>query len=1119
MKSVFSFRSFLCRFLTLGALAGFLPTAALAENAQETQTSQAVSPANVSAEPPVILWASTPVQRGETALVFGGNFTPDAKAVVTWNEHSEIVEPISVSENCVMFEMPGWECDVAIRCAAGESKKVSLNRPEIWWVQGDQGRSASVGGWIFVQTNQVPGGKVLLEVRRKGEKGSFSIQNGRRNRIREDEKPGGYEIWCKNQKFGEFRIEPKSEIFKPERFDVTDFGAVPNDGIDDSPAFLAALEKIRENGGGILFVPVGRFMMRETIELPPHSALSGPALSEGARSRMAYGKESAPGRPEGTISSGAQIFWPDASEPLEALVHGSHDFVVQNIFLTCGNHRDGISNQPLTAEKQKAAEKLAAGEVPEPAKPQKNVRIQNVTLRMLYSEFVNDTLEEMTRRLKPIHYVRALRLSGENVTVTENDVYCAAGGVFELKCRWSAIFGNRFCRGNVIGWNGFGGQQLLFTENHLGGANCTSFYGLPEGSENIRWANNTHEMNFDGNNRETVTGDLRIHGYFDRVEQITPTGFNLKKEIQGEKGETLTGSAVLARGIETWFKPENELQQNGAVQLAAGKGVGQIRRIREISTLEDGTIHVEVDRPWEILPDEETVAVISSFRLHFVYENNESYDSTVALQFYGSLLESLIIGNQTARTGGFNGDSMSGEPGWFNQFIENRIQDGNSYRGPRNETPATDAQLGILNYGNGIKNYRYPLIRACVVRRNELQFNAKINVMGNVSDALIERNQILDSDAGILVDPAARGILLSANRFQRVKRPFTVSPESVILDSAEALARNLEACGLEVPWLPVTPKLTSPKAPKTPEELAAIRTQTIAKFAEDRRTANRPITAEEVELLTGLQISFPNWATADALLKDGQAGSAPLYLRAANSQVAATLRFEVRPEDFPRDGWSFEFPEFVLKPGEAVAQNLKLTKPAGAARLLRLPLTAELVGDGWTLRFPLTASDPWGELPLTDWLLSAPLPNPAPQTQPAGIGYLSYEKLPKPASETLTPQVAQNGRLNLTPPATSASASESSSPESADGSVFYASATLEAHDAAQIRLQNWSRNALVFVNGKLIGTNQNRGQWGFADLNPGSNLIEVWVYASKRNSFQFTVPRITWASDPFAITD
>ena len=326
--------------------------------------------------------------------------------------------------------------------------------------------------------------------------------------------------------------------------------------------------------------------MTETIELPPYSVLRGMGADY------------------------SQIYWPDTFEPPEALVKGTHSFEVSDIFLTCGNHKDGIvgnwpePRKPLTPE-EKAAYKCG------------NITIRNVTLRMIYSQYINNDLDELKRRLQLLHYARALRLGGENINVIGNDIYCAAGGVFELRAYWSNISNNRFCRGNIVGWNGYSGQQLIFADNHLGGANCTSFYGLPEGSENIYWGNNYHENNFDGNNRETITGDGRTHAYMDSVENITPISFTLRSEVKWNGG------------IHAWEK--------GAVQIAGGKGAGQIRRIRAI----DGA-KVELESAWDIVPNDASVINISSFRRRFIYTENRAYDSTVALQFYGSMIEGII---------------------------------------------------------------------------------------------------------------------------------------------------------------------------------------------------------------------------------------------------------------------------------------------------------------------------------------------------------------------------------------------------------------------------------------------------------------------------------------------
>jgi hypothetical protein len=356
-----------------------------------------------------------------------------------------------------------------------------------------------------------------------------------------------------------------------EVFNVVDFGAIPNDGIDDTRGILNAVEQLKKNNGGVLFFPKGRFQMNETIELPPYSILKGLGADY------------------------SQIYWPDRYEPLDALIRGTHSFEVSDIFLTCGNHRDGI-----------------VGNWPEPRKPLSskdladykcgNISIINVTLRMLYSQFMTSNHDELIRRLPLLHMVRALRLGGENINVTGNNIYCAAGGVFEFCAYWSNISNNNFSRGNIFGWNGFSGQQLIFMDNHLGGANTTSFAALPEGSENIYWGNNFHENGFDGNNREGLSGDLRSIVYQNTVKNITSTSFST---IPGESKPWVIPSSFNTLG--ELKSPEGKIDnwKNSAVLIAAGKGVGQIRRIKST----DGA-KIELESAWDIIPDEKSVLTI-----------------------------------------------------------------------------------------------------------------------------------------------------------------------------------------------------------------------------------------------------------------------------------------------------------------------------------------------------------------------------------------------------------------------------------------------------------------------------------------------------------------------------
>jgi hypothetical protein len=831
-------------------------------------------------------------------------------------------------------------------------------------------------------------------------------------------------------------------------FNVVDFGAIPNDGIDNTPAILAAVAKLKANGGGTLLFPAGRFQMTGTIELPPHSILRG------------LGAER------------SQIYWPDTYEPAEALVRGTHSFEVSDIFLTCGNHHDGIVGNwpepPKTLTPQERADYHCG-----------NITIRNVTLRMLYSQYINDNLDELKRRLPLLHQCRALRFGGENVNVTGNDIYCAAGGVFEVRAFWSTISDNRLCRGNIIGWNGFSGQRLIFADNHLGGANCTSFYGLPEGSEDIYWGGNYHENNFDGNNRETLTGDGRIHAYMDTVDNITPTSF------------TLIGPPNWRGGVEAWAK--------GAVQIAGGKGVGQIRRIKSI----DGT-KIELESAWDIVPDRDSVLSIATFRRRFIYTENTACDSSVALQLYGSMIEGIVANNQTARTGGYNGDAMSGESNWFNQFLNNTIETGNAYRGPRNEVPATDAQLGLLAFGDGIGKHRYPLVRSCVVRGNCLKHNARLNVQGWVVDSVLEKNQVEDAAVGATISETASNIVLSKNSFQAVGKPYEFNPQSVVIRPGEELAAALSGTAALLGWQ--TPKdmpptwraiLTNPElADATAEQADALREKAV--LALIQTNAGKPVTDKVVETLLGVKVLTPNWQATYPTVRDGKAGEAALLLRVASSRVRAHLKLVARHEDLPADGWSFAIPDCDLEPGKLADMHATLTKPAGKAHMLRIGLQGELTGAGWKLAFSTTINDPWDVITLDQFKVSRPLPNPL--RNQSGMGYIKYEQIPKPTGDQLSDAPMESGRMNFASFYTDAADA---------GKIVYAVKTLTAKAPVQAKFE-FSSNCLLFVNGAIVGTTLGRGQWGFANLQPGENKVELIILPAKRDGWHCGLPRIAW---------
>ena len=684
---------------------------------------------------PTILWASSPVAPGETILVHGGDFGSNPQLEIRSAEKTAVLHPVSVSETALMFAFPkDWQpCEVSARVLSDErsSNTYLINTPDIWWVQGDWGTEASPGGWVrlfgrciespqghpreFFLTDEsgmpVSGLESQEEINRWSQKIilAHDIAEGTYCLAWKDSATGGA---CRT---APFKVTVHRDVWKTDVFNITDYGAVANDQKDDTEAILKAAEALKNNGGGILFVPRGRFCMTKTIILPPYSAL------------------------QGVSQDLSEIYWPDTDDPPQALVMGDHSFGVENIFLTSGFHRDGISDS------------LSPEECGWEPHPKGNVTLRNMTMRLLYCEYVNNDLEKAKKRLETLHYYRALRLRGLFVRVTDCDVYAAAGGVFEFGVRWSEISGNRFSHANLIGWNGFRGQHLIFENNHFGGSNCTSFYGIPEMSENVYWGHNYHENAFDGNNRETVTGDCRDVLYIDTAEIPEPNQL------------VLDMARIRNDNYAQWM-------HRGVVQICAGRGVGQFRRIVSMVP-KDGKIYLKLDRSWDIAPDESSVFYIGTCRGRFIYTGNEANDSTVALQLYGSMMESVIADNVTRHTGGYHADTMFGETSWFIEMLNNTVSSGTYYRGPFNEVPATDAHVALISNGAGFGDYDYPLMRSSLIRDCKLLGNAFLEVRGFASDIVVENNLVRDADVGLRITNRPVNVHRNGNRFENVDVP------------------------------------------------------------------------------------------------------------------------------------------------------------------------------------------------------------------------------------------------------------------------------------------------------------------------------------------------------------
>ena len=166
--------------------------------------------------------------------------------------------------------------------------------------------------------------------------------------------------------------------------------------------------------------------------------------------------------------------------------------------------------------------------------------------------------------------------------------------------------------------------------------------------------------------------------------------------------------------------------------------------------------------------------------------------------------------------------------------------------------------------------------------------------------------------------------------------------------------------------------------------------------------------------------------------------------------------------------------------------------------MLRVPLTAELSGDGWKLTFETTLADPSGQVTLQQFKVSRPFDNPLGKT--SRLGYVPCAAIPKPAGDQLVDGQTQSGSLSL---------KSLYADRANEGKVVYGTTTLTVESPVTVKFE-FGRNCLFYVNGKSVGTTLGRGQWGFVRLEQGENRLEMLMRPTKDDDWRIALPRITW---------
>lgn len=863
---------------------------------------------------PAVFWHSDPIRPGEVMLVTGTNWgeSPLVELVslqdgvagqpvadVPWvAERRAVVKPLQVSNRCVKFLIPDdWKVGVyafQVDSGSGKSAPVLVNAPDPWWQQGDWGREASPSGWLRVF------GKCLslddqASVSLCGPSGTLNLKPSKQDQwslyieLPADMAAGSYQTWVHNGYGGPSGWKLVGEVtIRPHQ-----------------PVWKSDVFDVRDYGA----VASDHFDDTAAIQ----AALDAAGANGGGIVKLPRGRFHVNDTlhiPRCVLLHGegadmTQLYFRDRSMPLEVLIKGTNSFGIEDLSIFAFNHLGGIASGPETAPD--------AG----------NVFIRRVNLRLNRFEQVNEALSgEASRRLLQAGWYgtpggSGVYACGENVQITDCEIY-SSYSPFTIKGRYMLFSGNNCFQGGTAHF--IGGTEVIF-ENNIVRGGLMARGGADYARRHLYYAYNR-------------MGSMSLH---DAEIFTTDGGATQPVKVLAVDGRRLTLEEPL-----DWQRWTNKGTREIAVFVTQGTGAGQYRFLLS----SDGNV-VTMDRPWDVMPDENSTLIICPYYSCNLLVGNHFHDGTI-VQNYCWGMEWVFAANRCCRTGGIHSAGRGRIPNWYSQYFENEILAGNGARGPWNQQPPEEAHLQVIGDSAA----------GAVFRRNILHNNARLETSQGVHDVVMDYNIVRNSEAGISIGQGADGIVLWRNSFERVTRPLVGITDRVYVHPAERLLADLAAEGL-VPaalqgnsgWVSATKRLEELCACEPCDAQLDLAVQTcrldLMRAAADSLPEGQPLAL--VQALTGLGIGEDTSADMQAVLARGTGGSATTTLLLSLPTWSVPAKVSISLGELP--GWRSEVVAPVeLTPGGTVAVDAALTVPSGVWGKPTIPVKCLVSGLGWEMQ-------------------------------------------------------------------------------------------------------------------------------------------------------------------------
>jgi hypothetical protein len=618
---------------------------------------------------PCIFWASDPVRPDETVLLQGSDFPAAAVVEITRLDNTPTgagadgalpardaqlgqikawtrVPVLQGTDETLKFVVPAdWAPGVfacRIVAAGAASEPTLLNEPDPWWIQGDEGEAATAGGWLRVLgkslTTPDPAGKEPSTVRleRDGQAAivlpavaadGYSL----RCAMPADLAVGKYRVHVSNGSGGPAAWSPAGtvEIIAAPKLPAETFSVLAAYGpdavkamrnslvkynlpVDRTEGIKAALQKAKENGGGTVFFPAGRYTIKGPLVIPDRTMLKG----EGMGLVTLWWGEGHFNLDGGGQQGRAKV---EAPKPPDMLIFGQ-DYGLEDLSIYL----------PLAYEQGIVADK--------------RLRMQRVRVRVDHSWLPDRNGEGTVARM------------GRNFQVTDCDIY--AKGQALVSGDYGLIANNRILAGKTNTPLG-GAWGVIVENNQFVGMDPTAYQNIAGCGRNIYYAHNRQESLFVHQADYSFTFDASAGAYLGGIAQTQGTDV------------TLAADPV----YPDWAREESSLWRRSVVCVLSGRGAGQWRDVRgnrgrnwkidrPFDTAPDATSVVS------IIPFSGRVLIVGN-RFEDAAWVNAGYGTSIDV----ICAENDVVRSALLMNLGVHADDWF-EPSWYVQYFDNRVTEG-----------------------------------------------------------------------------------------------------------------------------------------------------------------------------------------------------------------------------------------------------------------------------------------------------------------------------------------------------------------------------------------------------------------------------------------------------------